>query len=118
MSKLFIFIFNVSFKYFLFNYFFLFLSTSRGFSRGFSSIKSLTSILLSSNVFMSKTKYKMGTCFSSSKYLLNMSVKILRFLISNSSNRALKSCISILSLLSLIYIFFIYLILFFKEKKF
>ena len=80
MSKLFIFILSFSLRYSLFNYVYVFLS---GFSSGFSSIKSLTFIRpVLFKVFMalgpsgiSKTKYKMGTCFSSSKYLLNMSVK-------------------------------------------
>ena len=81
MSKLFIFNLSFSFKYILFiqplgHYLdFLFLSIS--------SIKSLTSIRpLSFKLFMdlvpsgmSKTKYKMGTCLSGSKCLLNMSVK-------------------------------------------
>ena len=76
MSKLFIFILSFSFRYCLFNYFlFLFLSIS--------SIKSLTSKNpLSAKVSVAlgpsgigKTKYKMGTCLSGSKCLLNMSVK-------------------------------------------
>ena len=75
MSKLFIFNLSFSFRYCLLRHYFLFLSIS--------SIKSLTSIsLLSFKLFMalgpygmSKTKYKMGTCLSGSKCLLNISVK-------------------------------------------
>lgn len=78
MSKLFIFNLSFSLRYSLF--ILLFLLT--GFS--ISSIKSLISIRPSAlgPSGISKTKYKRGTCFSSSKCLLNMSVKTLIFLMS------------------------------------
>ena len=96
-----------SFKYYLFNvstpafiYSAVFLS--------FSSIKSLTSISsFYFRVFVSKTKYKTGTCLSSSKYLLNMSVKTLMFVISSV----------IISFCLLFYLSLMSLILFFKRKN-